>query len=74
MTESQPWATSRLCRGVPKNADANSLFSTGSSGRGASRGSISVNELPSASVIRIGIFSMNALATALSPSPYDTVV
>ena len=65
---------SRLCSAVPKKADANSLFSTGSSGRGASRGSISVKGLPAASVSRIGTLSMNALATALSPSPYETVV
>ena len=73
-TLSQPAEASRLASGVPKNADANSLFRTGSAGSGAIRGSISTHRLPASSVRSAGILSMNAAAATLSPSPYETVV
>ena len=59
---------------MPKNAEANSLFSTGSLGSGAIRGSISTQRLPASSVSSAGTLSMNAAAAALSPSSYETVV
>ena len=59
---------------MPKNADANSLLSTGSPSRGAIRGSISTHAEPASSVSSAGILSMNAAAVSLSPSPYETVV
>ena len=74
MTLSHWCEASRLANGVPKNADANSLFSTGSFGRGAIRSSISTQLEPASSVSSAGTFSMNAFAVTLSPSPYETVV
>ena len=74
ITLSQPAAASRLESGVPKNAEAKSLFSTGSCGSGAMRGSISTQRLPASSVSSAGILSMNAAAVSLSPSVYETVV
>ena len=59
---------------MPKNAEANSLFSTGSPACGAIRGSISTQRLPASRVRSAGILSMKAAAATLSPSSYETVV
>ncbi len=53
---------------MPKNAEAKSLFSTGSLGRGAIRSSISTQREPAASVSSAGTLSMKARAATLSPS------
>jgi hypothetical protein len=66
--ESQPFAVRKLPKGVPWNADAQSFVSTGSSSRGAMRGSISVQRLPASSVRSAGTLSMNTAAACLPAS------
>jgi hypothetical protein len=63
-----------LANGVPWNADAHSFVSTGSSSRGAMRGSISVHGLPASRVSSAGTLSMNTAAACLPASSYATVV
>ena len=65
---SQPSAARNDDSAVPWNADANSLVSTGSSGSGATRGSISTQRLPASSVSSAGTLSMNAAAVRRSAS------
>jgi hypothetical protein len=65
---SQPSAARNEERAVPWNAEAKSLVSTGSSSRGATRGSISTQRLPASSVSRAGTLSMKAAAVLRSAS------
>src|SRR3954447_20904252 len=73
-TVSAPWAASIAASGVPKNAEANSFASTGSSGRGATRASIAGQRVPGSRVRSAGTFARNARATRAPASSYSTVV